>query len=670
MSSLKRGDGGSYQPIAAERAMDEIAERLHSIIDRHGSRAVAHYFGFGGIPNATTTALWPSFMDAIGSPMRFDPVTIDKSGKFIARAMHGQWMAPLQGYDEPDACLLIGVNPLVSYQGLPVANPARWLARAQSRGMKLIVIDPRRTQVAKRAWMHLQPRPGCDVELLAAMIRTILDEELYDRAFVAENARGLEDLHRVTQELSPDRVAVRADVPAQDLVLAARTFAASKRGYAYAGTGPSMSGPSTLLEYLVLDLETLCGHALRTGERVRNPGTFRPALEPIAQAAPPRPAYGYGLKMRVRGLEETPAGLPTAALADEILLGGEERVRALISCGNPVASWPDQAKTIEALGRLELLVQIDAWMSHTAQHADYVVAAKMPLEVPGINISADVDIAYGPGYAHADAYGHYSPAIVEPPPGSDLIEEWEFYFGLAQRLGVPLTIKSWVCGTFPERQLSMSRKPTSDELLEMITSGSRVPLSTVKAHPHGALHPEPGVYVKQKTPGWNGQLELANADMMRDLRDYLSRLNEPIGQDPCRAGEFRLVCRREAYVYNSTYNLAATNHGRGYSPAFMHPADLKWIGLVPGDTVTITSGRASVAAIVQPDESLRRGLVSMAHGFGDATGEDKRMREVGTNTNRLLLTDQGFDRYSGQPRMSNVPVYVLKAASCGEIPRA
>src|SRR5439155_4686498 len=140
------------------------------------------------------------------------------------------------------------------------------------------------------------------------------------------------------------------------------------RGYAMAGTGPSMSGPGTLVEYLILNLLTLCGYWQRAGEQVRNPRTLLCAKPAKAQAAAPTPAYGVGEPMRVRGLAGSAAGLPTAALADEILTEGEGRVRALLSvAGNPVAAFPNQRKTIEAMKSLDLLVQVDPWMSQTAR---------------------------------------------------------------------------------------------------------------------------------------------------------------------------------------------------------------------------------------------------------------------------------------------------------------
>ena len=119
--------------------------------------------------------------------------------------------------------------------------------------------------------------------------------------------------------------------------------------------------------------------------------------------------------------------------ADEILAGGDGQIRALLSVGgNPVAAWPDQLKTIEALDSLELLVHVDPFMSATARRAQYIIAPKLSLEMPSMTSLFDMLSAYAPGYGWNQPHAQYTPAVVDPPAGSDLIAEWELFFGLAQ----------------------------------------------------------------------------------------------------------------------------------------------------------------------------------------------------------------------------------------------
>jgi anaerobic selenocysteine-containing dehydrogenase len=311
--------------------------------------------------------------------------------------------------------------------------------------MQLVVIDPRRTETARRATLHLQPRPGEDAAIVASLLHVILAEGLHDAAFCEENASGLLALRAAVAPFTPEMVASRADVPAAQLREAARVFARAGRGVATAGTGPNMSGNGTLFEYLLLCLNTLCGRWLREGERVANPGTVVPPFPAVAQAMGPWPAWGFGEKLRVRGFTNTAAGMPTTALADEILLEGDGRVRALINLGgNPVAAWPDQQKTLAAMKKLDLLVQIDIKMSATAKLAHYVIAPKHSLEMAGITLNQDYLALYGVGFGYPEAYGQYTPALTDAPEGSDLLEEWEFFYELAKRMELPLA--SYLCG--------------------------------------------------------------------------------------------------------------------------------------------------------------------------------------------------------------------------------
>ena len=158
-------------------------------------------------------------------------------------------------------------------------------------------------------------------------------------------------------------------------------------------------------------------------------------LHAKAQAHPPYEGWGYGERLRVRGLTDAVCGMPTAALADEILLEGEGQVKALICVGgNPMAAWPDQRKTQRALESLELLVTLDTEMSLTSRLADYVIAPKMQMETPAMTQGSELIKYYTSGTGIPAAYAQYAPRLVDPPAGSDLIEEWEFFLGLAKRM--------------------------------------------------------------------------------------------------------------------------------------------------------------------------------------------------------------------------------------------
>jgi anaerobic selenocysteine-containing dehydrogenase len=661
LHSQKRQPDGSYHDIPVAQAMDEIAERLLALRQQHGSRSIALYSGtFSAAASAANAAIDTAFMKALGSPMGFSSNTIDQPGKMVAAALFGRWMAPSTNFADARVIMLLGLNPLVAMSGgIPHTNPGRYLTDALSRGLKMIVVDPRRSETARRASLYLQVRPGHDVALLAAMLNVILDEELYDVEFVAAHMRGVEKLREVVSQFRPEEVAARADIAKEDLVAAARLFATNGPGVTTAGTGPNMSGHTTLLEYLVLCLNSVCGRWQRSGEQVRDPATLGQFVQPFAQAVPPYPAYAYGFgeTMHARGIRNTAAGMPTGALADEILFDDERRVRALINHGgNPVAAWPDQLKTIDAMRKLELLVQLDVTMSATAREADYVIAVKHPLEMPGISLNHEYLSGYAPGFGTTQPWAQYTPAIVDAPASSDVLEDWEFFYGIAQRMGLELKLTPVsFTGTVKTRPwpMDMITPPTTEEIFRALTRETRIPLDEVMAQPAGAVFAEPAVIVAPRQEGWEGRLDAGNPQMLADLSAMVNAVDQP-GDWP-----YRIVSRRQINVLNSSgHDIPGQHHGKTYNPAYMHPQDMEDLGLSSGDLVTLRSARASIPAVVEADHDLRRGLVSMSHSWGGGPDTDGDVRQLGACTGRLVADDVECENYTAMPRMSNIPIAV------------
>jgi len=475
-SSLRR-KGDTFEEISSEQALDEIADKLRAIIDEHGPRAVALYGGTGAFQCATGLNVAKAWMKGLGSPSFYSSVTIDQPAKVIISTQIGMWQGGVQSFESADVVMMIGNNPLVSSfapQGtIPAFSAADKLRTAKRRGLRLICIDPRKTELAKQADLHLQPIPGEDPTLLAGMLRIILTEDLIDHEFCERFVEGLDDLRQAVLPFDLERVSKQVGVPKEEIEAAARMFAEGPRGIAGTGTGPSMAPHSTLMEHLVACLNVVCGRFNREGDRIINPGVLSPRQEYKAQVTPAsvlQKIFRAGDAPRVRGIAAILGEQPTSSIPDEILTEGEGQIRALISIGgNPVVAFPDQLKTLEAFSKLELNVTHDVHMGATARLCDYVVASTLSLE------RADVPTTIDPWFEAP--YTQYTPAIVEP--GCDVISEWEFVYGLAQRLGTPIKLAG---GT-----LDLEVKPSSDEVLDLLYARSRVPLSEVRMHDGGHI---------------------------------------------------------------------------------------------------------------------------------------------------------------------------------------
>ena len=648
-SSLKRMPDGSFQPISSAQAMDEIAERLRAIIDEHGPRAVASYNGTYAFCNAITLSVTRAWHAGIKSPSYYTSVTIDQPAKAIAASRHGAWLGGAHGFESADVAMLIGNNPVVSmFGGVPPFNPWKRLRDAQARGLKLIVIDPRVSDVARRADLHLQVKPGEDPTLLAGIVRVLFEEGLVDGDFLAGNVAHVEELRREVDAFTLDYVEERTGVPAALVERAARMFAAGPRGVASSGTGANMSPHPNLTEHLVHTLNTLCGRYLREGETVPNPGVVGPERPFVAQAMPPNPAWGKGEPSRVRGLGEVFGEMPTAALSDEIIVPGEGRVRALISVGgNPVGAWPDQLKTIEAMKRLDLNVSIDIKMSQTAKMADYVIAPKLSLERPDLTVLTD---SWYPA-----PYAHHTPAMVEAE--DDVIEEWEFFWGIAHRLNTEINL--------PGGPLPMDAKPTTEQVLDVVAARSRIPLDRIREADGGAIFDDgEAVRVAAKEAGTDARLDAAPPDLAEELREVRAEpLVDGAGYLPGEEFTHRLISRRMREFYNSSGRDIAglTARDGGTNPAFMNPRDGAEHGIEDGAVVEIESSRATILGVAAFSDDVPSGVISMAHSWGDVPEMDAQVRSIGGSTNRLVNNEEAYDPITGMARQSAIPVNVRPA---------
>ncbi len=653
----KRQADGSLQPLAMDQALQEISRKLQHIIAQHGPRSVAMYSGTFSHFCPGGVMMRHAFMDAIDSPMRFTNGTIDQPGKPIAMALHGRWGAGPQPFETADVCLVVGANPLVSmWGGVSPFNPAKRLHDARHRGLKLIVIDPRCSETARKADLHLQCLPGFDNAILASMIRIIIRQKLYDADFINAETEGFDALGSAVDGCDPTRVEQLAGLEPGQIEAAARMFAHAGRGIATGGTGSNMAPHGTLMEYLLLCLNTLCGRWIRAGEEIPNKGVLFRMYTGHARAEKPRPGFGFGEKLRVRGLADTAAGLPTAALADEILTPGEGQVKALfVIGGNPLANWPNRLKTQRALDALDLLVCIDPQLSATAQCADYVIGPMFGYELPGTSFASEGITFYGLSLGMPEPFAQYQAALIEPPAGSEVIEDWRFFYELARSMGLTL---GWFGNSF-----DMNTPPSTDELLATFLKRSPVPLDEVKQHPGGALFPQQTGAALAREADWPFRLQLAHPDMLNELAVALSELDGPsaLARSAWALDGLNLlmVSRRQHEVYNSVgHRLPALFKKRPYNPVYLNPSDAAKLGVANGDSVRIATKQADVFGHCELANDMRPGVISVAHGFPNQRelGADS----PGTSTAALLDDEIDYDPISGLPLMSAVPVSVRR----------
>jgi anaerobic selenocysteine-containing dehydrogenase len=338
--------------------------------------------------------------------------------------------------------------------------------------------------------------------------------------------------------------------------------------------------------------------------------------------------------------------MPTTTLAEEILLPGDGRIRALIvSGGNPVVAWPDQELTMRALDDLELLVVIDHRMSATADFADFVLAPTLALE--------RADVPHLMDRWFRAPYTNYTPAVLERD--GDVLNEWEVFWELARRLGTALP--------FPGGDAPTEHRPTDDEIIDLAYAGSRMPLDEVRSS-RMQVHTDRAMVVQPADPSCTAQFTLAPDDLMHELASVHANddLAAVFGVEAIDF-PFRLTSRRLKHVLNSLgLELPALAKKGTTNAAYMHPDDLEELGLRSGDLITITSPRASLTAVAAAAPDVRRGVVSMAHSWGGSSLTDEKVRDIGSPTNRLVSTTNVYDAVTGMAVQSAIPVRVEPAA--------
>ena len=648
LKSLRRRPDGTFEELTSSEAMDEIATQLRRIIDTYGPRSVASYTGTGGYQNSLAVPAARAFHQGFDSPSFYTSVTIDQPAKSTAPFRVGIWEAGYQDFSNADVLLAIGYNPMVSsfspVGGLQGTNPYVVLREAKNRGMKLIVIDPRRTEFATQADIHLAPKPGEDPTLMAGILKVVIDEGLFDHEFCDLWVSDLAQLADAVSTFTLDYVSKRCDVPADDIVAAARMFATAQRGTSGTGTGPSMAPHSSLTEHLSIALNTICGRVNREGDSLESGYFLYPETPRRAQVHAAR-APATGAPSRMRNLRGIRGEMLTTTLAEEILTPGEGQVRALIvSGGNPVVAWPDQELTVAAMKDLELLVVVDHRMSATAEFADYVIAPTLSLE--------RADVPHLMDRWFRAPYTNYTDAITER--AGDVLNEWEVFWELSKRLGYPLPL--------PGGDTPMDERPSDDAMIDLAYAGSRMPMDEVRAN-RRVVHPDKAMIVSAADPTCTAKFTVAPDDIVAELGEVHVEGDSAVvlGIDPSLY-PFRLVSRRLKHVLNSYGSSLSVLGAKGTSnSAYMNPQDMLDHQLVEGDLIEIFSPRASVHGLVEAAPDVRRGVISMAHSWGGSSLTDEKVRDIGSPTSRLVSVDKGYDRINGMVVQSAIPVRIAIA---------
>ena len=646
-----RRTGDAWAPVAWDEAFDEVARRIAEVQARHGRDSVAIYLGNPTVHSLGAMTHGLPLIRALRTHNRYSATSVDQLPHHLAATtMFGHMLIlPVPDIDRTQLFLALGANPLASNGSMMTAPgmPLR-LKALKARGGRLVVVDPRRTETAELADTHLFIRPGTDALLLAALVRTLLEEKLERPGRLADFMEGLEQVRTAVAPFAPERVAAPTGISAERIRALARDFATAESAVAYGRVGLSTQAYGGVAQWLIQVLNVVTGNLDRPGGALFT----RPAVNPLGLA--PRGGYARH-RTRVRKLPSFGGEFPVAALAEEILTEGPGRIRALLVLGgNPVLSTPNGAQLEKALGTLDFMVAVDPYLNETTRHAHVLLPPTTALE------REHYDVVF-----HLLAVRNtskWSPPLFEPAPGAK--HDWEIFQALTRRLrsgGRARLLR-------PFRAL-VDRVATPRRLIDLalrtgpygFRSAHKLSVSKLEANPHGidlgAL--EPSLPGRLMTP--DRRIHLAPEVLVRDLARVESEL---LSTPRAGNGELLLIGRRDLRSNNSwMHNSQRLVKGPERCTLLMHPDDARARGLAPGQTVQVRSRVGTVPVRLELTDAVMPGVVSLPHGWGHGRpGVQLRVAasHPGVSLNDLT-DDQAVDTLLGTAAFSGTPVHVTGA---------
>ena len=331
---LKRQADGSFQQISWDQAIQEIAEQLVQIRDTHGGTAFATVGG-GGQGNHLGAAYGRQLLYAMKSFYAYNSLAQEKTGDFWVngRLFGSQACHTTEDVEHADYVLFIGTNPFQAH-GIPNARDTlKQIKKDPDRTM--VVFDPRVTETAKQADIHVQLKPGTDAYLMSAMIAILLQENLYDQQFIDQHTHGFDEVKQAFAAIPIEQYIHKADVPVGLIYQIVRDFAQAKRGCVRIDLGIQHTLNTTLNGYLEKLLYLLTGHFGQQGSNNLH-SMFIPILSHTDERNPKYRRTVHHKMFPISGF------FPPNILPDEILKAGEKRILAVFvdSC-NPLLTYPD-----------------------------------------------------------------------------------------------------------------------------------------------------------------------------------------------------------------------------------------------------------------------------------------------------------------------------------------
>jgi formate dehydrogenase major subunit len=580
-----------FREATWEEALDRAAEGLRRIRDQYGPGALA---GFGSAKGSNEEAyLFQKLVRAGFGTNNVDHCTRLCHASSVAALLEGIGSGavsnPVSDVQYADVFMVIGSNPTANH---PVA--ATFMKNAIERGAKLILADPRRTELSRLATYMLQFKPGTDVALLNAMLHTVVFEGLIDERFIAERTEGFEELRRRLVAYSPEAMEPICGIPAQTIREAARLYATSKASMIFWGMGVSQHTHGTDNVRCLIALALITGqigrrgtglHPLRGQNNVQGASDVGliPMMYPDYRSVENEEARRFFEGLWGASLDPK-RGLTVVEIMDAAIEG---RIRGMYIMGeNPAMSDPDVNHVREALSRLEHLVVQEIFLTETASFADVILPATAFPEKTGTFTNTDRRVQLG--------------RQALQPPGQAR-QDWWIIQEIARRIGL-----DWNYG---------GPADIFEEIRKATPSYAGITWERLERE-HSVTYPcrkegDPGqeVLFEERFPTPSGRGKLVPVDYT------------PANEPPDEEYPWVLITGR---ILEHWHTGAMTRRAKVLDTlepaptASMHPDEIERLGLAPGDVVTVESRRGRIPLYLRSDPAVPHGAVFVPFCYAEA----------------------------------------------------
>jgi len=613
-----------FRKATWEEALDAAAAGLKRIRERSGSQALA---GFGSAKGSNEEAYLVQKLVRTGfGTNNVDHCTRLCHASSVAALMEGigsgAVTAPFNACEQADVIIVIGAN---STENHPVA--ATFFKQASKKGKTLIVMDPRGQALKRHATFMLQFNPGTDVALLNAMLNVIVTEELYDRRYVATHTEGFEDFKRHIVDFPPEAMAEICGIDADRIRTVARSYALAKSSIIFWGMGISQHIHGTDNARCLIALSLITGQVGRPGtglHPLRGQNNVQGASDAglIPMFYPDyRSVEAEEIRKRFEEMWDTrldpKKGLTVVEIMDAV---HADQIKGMYIMGeNPAMSDPDVQHAREALAKLEHLVVQDIFLTETAFHADVVLPASAWPEKIGTVTNTNRQVQMG------------RTALKLP---GDARQDWWIIQEIARRIGL-----NWNYGGPSDVFAEMAQVMPS---LDHIT-WSRLERESAVTYPCTAPdQPGQNIVFGDRFPTANGRGKLVPAGII------------PPDERPDEEFPMVLTTGRQLEHWHTgtiTRRASVLDNIEPEAVASLCSIDLRRLGILPGETVRVTTRRGAIELKSRVDSAIPEGCIFIPFCFAEAAAN--------------VLTNPALDPFGKIPEFKFCAARVEKAGSAG-----